>query len=109
MAVLAASRAVDATGEFRKILNERALVWSDPAGATARLQIGRALLVTRDTEKARHAYQEFLTLWRDADLDLPILKADAGGIHRVALMFREPRSYQGTCLNYEITQGCLVQ
>ena len=74
MAFLAASRALDATGEFRKILNDRALVWSDPVGVTARLQIARALVAAGDTEKAKHAYQEFLTLWKDADLDLPILK-----------------------------------
>jgi len=27
-----------------------------------------------DTEKAKKAYQEFLTLWKDADSDVPVLK-----------------------------------
>jgi hypothetical protein len=47
-------------------------VGSDPIGALAHLQIGRAFSIAGDTSKT--AYQDFFTLWRDADLDIPILK-----------------------------------
>ena len=46
---------------------------SDPIGALARLQLGRALALSGDTIKAKSAYQDFLTLWKDADPNIPIL------------------------------------
>ena len=42
--------------------------------ALAHLQIGRAYAMQGDSAKARAAYQDFLTLWKDADPDIPILK-----------------------------------
>ena len=47
---------------------------NSPIGALAHLQIGRAYAMTGDTTKAKAAYQDFLTLWKDADPDIPILK-----------------------------------
>ena len=47
---------------------------SDPIGALAHLQLGRALVLSGDKTKAKIAYQDFLTLWKDADPDIPILK-----------------------------------
>jgi eukaryotic-like serine/threonine-protein kinase len=44
-------------------------------GALAHLQLGRAYVLQGDTTKARAAYQDFLTLWKDADPDIPVLKA----------------------------------
>jgi hypothetical protein len=41
----------------------------------AQLGLARAYTLTGDAEKARAAYQDFLALWKDADLDLPILIA----------------------------------
>ena len=38
------------------------------------LQIGRAYAMAGDTAKAKSPYQDFFTLWKDADPDLPILK-----------------------------------
>ena len=38
------------------------------------MQLGRAYVLQGDAAKARAAYQDFLTLWRDADPDIPILK-----------------------------------
>jgi len=38
------------------------------------LQLGRALTLSGDKTKAKSAYQDFLTLWKDADPDIPILK-----------------------------------
>jgi eukaryotic-like serine/threonine-protein kinase len=49
-------------------------VRSEPIGALAHLQLGRALLLSGDKVKAKIAYQDFLALWREADSDVPILK-----------------------------------
>jgi hypothetical protein len=49
--------------------------WSERAaiGALAHLQIGRAFSIAGNKTKAKTAYQDFFTLWRDADLEIPIL------------------------------------
>ena len=55
-----------------------------PIGALAHLQIGRAYVLQGDTAKAKAAYQDFLTLWKDADPDVPILiaaKAEYAKLH----------------------------
>src|SRR5438270_954276 len=44
----------------------------DPIGALAHLQLGRAFVLSGDKIKAKAAYQDFLTLWKDADPDIPI-------------------------------------
>jgi eukaryotic-like serine/threonine-protein kinase len=46
-----------------------------PIGALAHLGVARAYVLQGDTVKARAAYQDFLTLWKDADPDIPILIA----------------------------------
>jgi hypothetical protein len=43
-------------------------------GSIAHLQLGRAYAMQGDTDKAKAAYQDFFTLWKDADPDIPILK-----------------------------------
>jgi eukaryotic-like serine/threonine-protein kinase len=43
-------------------------------GARAHLELGRAYALSGDKVKAKAAYQDFLTLWKDADPDLPVLK-----------------------------------
>ena len=73
LAYLAAHRAAEAVVEFQKILDHRAIVVSDPIGALAHLQLGRAFALSGDTTKAKTAYQDFLTLWNDADPGIPIL------------------------------------
>jgi hypothetical protein len=73
-AYLAAHRPADAAVEFQKILNHRGLLLADPMGARARLQLGRAFALAGDAAKAKAAYQDFLTLWKDADPDIPILR-----------------------------------
>jgi len=45
-----------------------------PWGALARLGLARAYAMQGDRAKARTVYQDFLTLWKDADPDIPILK-----------------------------------
>jgi predicted Zn-dependent protease len=77
-AYLMARNGVAATSEFQKILDRPGVVFPDSIGALARLQIGRAYAMTGDTAKARAAYGDFLTLWKDADPDIPILKQFKG-------------------------------
>jgi eukaryotic-like serine/threonine-protein kinase len=64
----------DAAAEFQKILDNPGIVLNEPIGALAHLQISRAYEMAGDTAKAKAAYQDFLTLWKDADRDIPILK-----------------------------------
>jgi hypothetical protein len=71
---LAAHQGLEAATEFQRILDHRGIVGSDPIGALAHLQLGRALALSGDTIKAKSAYQDFLTLWKDADPNIPILK-----------------------------------
>lgn len=73
-AYLAAGKGVEAAAEFQKILDHRGIVGSDPIGALACLQLGRAFALSGDKAKAKIAYQNFLTLWKGADPDIPILK-----------------------------------
>jgi predicted Zn-dependent protease len=49
-------------------------VLASVVGALARLGLARAYALQGDTAKAHAAYQDFLTLWDDADPDIPILK-----------------------------------
>lgn len=71
---LAAHQGAEAATEFQKILDHRGIVVSDSIGALARLQLGRAFVLAGERAKAKTAYEKFLTLWKDADTDIPILK-----------------------------------
>ncbi len=73
-AYLADNKSAEAAAEFQKILHHRGIVVSDPVGALARLQLGRAIAMSGDKTQAKTAYQDFLTLWKDADPDIPVLK-----------------------------------
>jgi eukaryotic-like serine/threonine-protein kinase len=73
-AYLARRRGVEAAAEFQKILDHRGIVLNEPIGALARLQLGRAYVLQGDNAKSRAAYQDFLTLWKDADPDIPLFK-----------------------------------
>jgi len=73
-AYLAQGRGREAGAEFQKILDHRGVVISDPIGALAQLQLCRASALSGEMTKAKSACQDFFTLWRDADTDIPILK-----------------------------------
>jgi serine/threonine protein kinase/tetratricopeptide (TPR) repeat protein len=73
-ALLAMNKGAEAAVEFQKILAHRGVVLSDPIGALAHLQLGRAFHLAGDDAKAKSAYQDFLNLWKGADGDLPVLK-----------------------------------
>jgi DNA-binding winged helix-turn-helix (wHTH) protein/tetratricopeptide (TPR) repeat protein len=83
-AYLAAHQGSEAAAEFQKILDHRGIVLNEPIGALAHLQLGRSYAMQGDTAKSRAAYQDFLTLWKDADPDIPILleaKAEYAKLH----------------------------
>jgi tetratricopeptide (TPR) repeat protein len=71
--LLAAGQGAQATVEFQKILDHRGIVVSDPIGALAPLQMARALALSGDKIKSKAAYEDFFTLWKDADHDIPLL------------------------------------
>jgi tetratricopeptide (TPR) repeat protein len=73
-AYLAAHRGTEAAAEFRKILDHRGIVAYDPIGALAHVELGRAFVLSGNAAGAKAAYQDFLTLWNDADPDIPVLK-----------------------------------
>jgi DNA-binding winged helix-turn-helix (wHTH) protein/predicted Zn-dependent protease len=73
-AYLAARRGSEAAAEFQNILDHRGLVLNQPIGALAHLGLGRAYVLQGDTVKAKAAYEDFLTLWKDADPDIPVLQ-----------------------------------
>jgi eukaryotic-like serine/threonine-protein kinase len=83
-AYLAAGQGRAAAAEFQKIIDHSGIVWNCWTGALAHLGVARAnaleLKTARgpDVDAARvralAAYKDFLTLWKDADPDIPILK-----------------------------------
>ncbi|MDP9049183.1 MAG: protein kinase [Acidobacteriota bacterium] len=73
-AYLEARHGREAAVEFQKILDHRGLVLNQPTVPLAHLGLARAYALQGDTVKARAAYQDFLTLWKDADADIPLLQ-----------------------------------
>jgi eukaryotic-like serine/threonine-protein kinase len=63
-----------AVAEFQKVLDHPGIALNSPLAPLAHLQIARAYAMAGNTAKASSAYQDFLTLWKDADPDIPILK-----------------------------------
>ena len=73
-AYLLLQRGTEAAAEFQKIIHYRGFLLNDPPGALPYLGLGRAYAMQGDKAKARATYQDFLTRWKDADPDIPILK-----------------------------------
>jgi eukaryotic-like serine/threonine-protein kinase len=73
-AYMQAHNARAALAEFQKLIDHPGITQNYFTGALVHLQIGRAYAMAGDSAKAKTAYQDFLTLWKDADPDIPILK-----------------------------------
>jgi eukaryotic-like serine/threonine-protein kinase len=65
----------EAAAEFQTILDHPGLVLNDAIMALAHAQLARAFALSGDTDRARAQYDSFITLWKDADTDVPILIA----------------------------------
>jgi eukaryotic-like serine/threonine-protein kinase len=74
LAYLAARQPAEAAAEFQRILDHRSMVLVDPMDAMARLQLARALVLSGDNVNAKSAYNDLLTLWKNADPDVPVLR-----------------------------------
>jgi len=60
-----------AAAEFQKVLDHPGLVGRGPLMPLSHLQLARALVMSGDAAGARRSYEQLLTLWKDADPDLP--------------------------------------
>jgi Tfp pilus assembly protein PilF len=74
LAYLSAKQGPQAAAEFQKLLAHRGIVQSEPIGSLGQLGLSRAYALQGNALKARAAYQDFLTLWKDANPDIPILE-----------------------------------
>jgi hypothetical protein len=63
-----------AAAEFQLILNHPGYVLNEPIGALSHLGLARAYADAGGAAKAGTSYQDFLSLWKDADPDVPTLK-----------------------------------
>jgi hypothetical protein len=87
-AYLAAGQGRAAAAEFQKIIDHSGIMWGCWTGALAHLGVARANALQAKTSqgtdadaarvRALAAYKDFLTLWKDADPDIPILKQAKG-------------------------------
>ena len=71
-AYLQAGKGQQAAAEFQKMINHPGMMLNSVLGPLAHLQLGRARAMMGDKAAARKSYQDFLTLWKDADPDIPI-------------------------------------
>ena len=73
-AYMVAHRGKEAAAEFQKIISHRCVVLNDEIAAVAHVGLARACVIEGDKATAKAAYQDFFTLWKNADPDIPILK-----------------------------------
>jgi DNA-binding winged helix-turn-helix (wHTH) protein/tetratricopeptide (TPR) repeat protein len=74
-AYLANGDGESAAAEYRKFMEHRPIVANLPLGALAYLGLGRAYALVDNIEGSRTAYERFLSLWKDADPNVPVLKS----------------------------------
>ena len=74
-AFLASREGTRAAAEFQKILDWPGVAVNEPIAALAHLGLARSYELAGDAPKSRAAYQDFLTLWKYSDPDVPVLNA----------------------------------
>jgi serine/threonine protein kinase/tetratricopeptide (TPR) repeat protein len=74
LAYLAAQQPAAAAAEFQRILDHRSIVLVDPMDAMARLHLARALVRSGDAGKAKRAYEDLFSLWKNADADIRLVR-----------------------------------
>jgi hypothetical protein len=75
LAYLQLGKGLDATAEFQRVVNHRIILENERIlNPLSFLYLGRAQAMMGDKEAARKSYQDFLTLWKDADPDIPIYR-----------------------------------
>ena len=74
LAYLMQRHSAEAAAEFRKVLAHPGIVFTDPVGVLARLQMARAYALAGNRPEARSSYQNLLDLWKDADPAMPLLR-----------------------------------
>jgi tetratricopeptide (TPR) repeat protein len=67
-------KGLEAAAEFEKVVSHRGIVVYDPIGVVSRWRLGQAYALAGDVQHSKAAYDDFLTLWKNADADIPILK-----------------------------------
>jgi serine/threonine protein kinase/Tfp pilus assembly protein PilF len=72
-AYLKLGRSAEAAAEFKKILDHRGEAPLSALYPLAHMGLARAVALAGDTTTSRKAYQDFFSLWKDADSELPIL------------------------------------
>jgi eukaryotic-like serine/threonine-protein kinase len=92
-AYLMAHNGAAAAEEFQKVIDHPGIVVNFVTGALAHLGLARAYCLKGEPDKARTAYQDFFDLWKDADPDIPILKA-AEAEYAKLYLFGVPREHR---------------
>jgi ATP/maltotriose-dependent transcriptional regulator MalT len=72
-AFLASHQGTAAAAEFQKIVDWSVVVNNEPIGALAHVGLARAYAMAGDAAKSRAAYNDFFSLWKDADPNIPVL------------------------------------
>lgn len=73
LAFLRLHKGAEAAAEFRKIVDHRGSFWG-PYYPSACVALARSEVLAGDMPAAARTYRDFLTLWRDADPDIPLLR-----------------------------------
>ena len=73
-AYLAAGKGPEAAREYQRLIDHRGIMIGDPVSVLARYGLARSYALSGDASNARSQYKEFLALWKEADLDLPVLQ-----------------------------------
>ena len=78
---------------------------NEPIGALAHLGLGRSYVLSHDSPKAKTQYQSFLSLWKDADPDISILKQAKAELREGAIVGRDGEGFVIGHRRFEVRQS----